>query len=107
MQGESMKKYIPTLALLLCSSAFSQSQNKEISVDLPIKCYPKETVMGELEKNFKEKIVFAGIEEQLNIPNVSSFLTLNQETETYTFGFYIPNRNIMCIVSSGMGAMAK
>jgi glutathione synthase/RimK-type ligase-like ATP-grasp enzyme len=98
-----MKKLLPTLLILFSSLSFAQSQNKETKIDLPVSCFDKNVVLKELSGTYGEKILFAGIDDMREVPNLSSFLALNKETETYTFGYYLPKNNMICIISAGNG----
>lgn len=99
-----MKKLLSTLLILFSSVSFAQSQNKETKIDLPVSCYDKDFVLKELSEKFGEKVLFAGIDDMREVKNLSSFLSLNKETETYTFGYYLPLRNMICIISGGTGS---
>ena len=106
-----MKSYKPALVALLASftvavSAFAQSpkeSEKKLDVDLPITCYDKDLVLESLRRKYSEVIYFAGIDDLHEIENMSSFLALNQETRTYSFGFLLPKKGLICMVSAGEG----
>jgi hypothetical protein len=108
-----MKKYTPALVALLASftiavsaSAFAQTSKqseRKIDVDLPISCYDKDLVLESLSKNYGEVVYFAGIDDLHEIENMSSFLALNRETMTYSFGFFLLKRGLICMVSAGEG----
>ena len=98
-----MKKLLPTLLILFSTLSFAQSQNKETKIDLPVSCYDRDVVLKELGEKFGEKVLFAGIDDTRDVDNLSSFLALNKETETYTFGYYLPKNNMICIISAGNG----
>lgn len=100
-----MKKILVVLMLLGCSIV--QAQNKPVEVNLKVKCFPKEFLIKELISNFKETIVFAGIEESLNIEGVSSFLFWNSKTETYTFTLHLAKPDLVCVVANGSGSIVK
>lgn len=90
-------------AVMLTFSTLVSAQNKDTKIDLPVFCYNKDVVLKELNEKFEEKVLFAGIDDTRDIENLSSFLSLNQETETYTFGYYLPKNKMICIISSGNG----
>lgn len=90
-------------AVMLTFSTLVSAQNKETKIDLPVSCYDRDLVLKELRERFEEKVLFAGIDDTRDVPNLSSFLALNKETETYTFGYYLPKNNMICIISSGNG----
>ena len=98
-----MKKLLPTLLILFSTLSFAQSQNKETKIDLPVSCYDRDIVLKELSERFGEKVLFAGIDDTRDVDNLSSFLALNKKTETYTFGYYLPKNNMICIISAGNG----
>lgn len=101
-----MKKFIAALLLLgaaMCVSA----QQKENTINLKIKCFERDRVIDILQKEFKEKVLFVGIDDQHGVQGVSSFLAHNAETETFTMGFHLTNSNLICILSTGSGSQVK
>lgn len=101
-----MKKYIAALLLLgaaMCVSA----QQKENTINLKVKCFERDRVIDILNKEFKEKVLFVGIDDQHGVQGVSSFLAHNAETETFTMGFHLTNSNLICILSTGSGSQVK
>lgn len=101
-----MKKFIAALLLLgaaMCVSA----QQKENTINLKIKCFERDRVIDILNKEFKEKVLFVGIDDQHGVQGVSSFLAHNAETETFTMGFHLTNSNLICILSTGSGSQVK
>lgn len=104
-----MKSYKPALVALLASftvtvSAQTPKQSeKKLDVDLPITCYDKDLVLESLRKKYSEVIYFAGIDDLHGIENMPSFLSQNKETRTYSFGFLLPKKGLICMVSAGEG----
>ena len=106
-----MKLYTPALVALLASftvtvSAFAQTSKqteRKVDVDLPISCFDKDLVLESLRKKYGEVVYFAGIDDLHEIENMSSFLALNRETNTYSFGFFLPKKGLICMVSAGEG----
>lgn len=101
-----MKKFIAALLLLSAAMCVS-AQQKENTINLKVKCYERDRVIDILNKEFKEKVLFVGIDQEHGVQGVSSFLTHNAETETFTMGFHLTNTNLICIISSGSGSQVK
>lgn len=98
-----MNKLIATL-LLLPSIALAQSRAPERPMTLTMQCFDRDIVIKELIQTHKEKIVFTGNNEE-KLQGSSSFVTYNAEKESFTVGIFVPSKNIICIVSSGYGAL--
>lgn len=84
--------------------AFAQNKSGETPLNLTMQCFDRDTVITELTQSYKEKVVFTGNNEN-KLNGSSSFLTFNPEKETFTIGIFVPNRNLICIVSTGYGAL--
>lgn len=101
-----MKKFIAA-TLLLSAAMCVSAQQKENTINLKVKCYERDRVIELLQKEFKEKVLFVGIDQEHGVQGVSSFLTHNVATETFTMGFHLTNSNLICIISSGSGSQVK
>lgn len=100
-----MKKILILMSLVFSAACFAQS--KPVEIKLPIKCYAKDVVLQGLEKDFKEKIIFAGIDDFHKMDDLSTFITWNSDTETFTVGLYSVKEEMICIVSGGFGNFIK
>lgn len=104
-----MKSYKPALVALLASftvAAAAQSSKqteRKVDVDLPVSCFDKDLVLESLSRKYGEVVYFAGIDDLHEIENMSSFLALNRETNTYSFGFFLLKKGLICMVSAGEG----
>lgn len=101
-----MKKVIAAI-LLLSAAMCASAQQKENTINLKVKCYERDRVIELLQKEFKEKVLFVGIDQEHGVQGVSPFLTHNVSTETFTIGFHLTNSNLICIISSGSGSQVK
>lgn len=84
--------------------AFSQNNTTETPLTHTMQCFDRDAVINELMSTYKEKVIFTGNNEA-KLKGSSSFLTYNEDKETFTIGIYVPNRNLICIVSTGYGAL--
>lgn len=101
-----MKKFIAAFLLLSAAMCVS-AQDKQTVINLKVKCYDRDRVIEVLTKEYKEKVLFMGIDQEHGAQGVSSFLAHNAETETFTMGFHLTNSNLICIISSGSGSQVK
>ena len=101
-----MKKYIAA-TLLLSAAMCVSAQDKQTIVNLKVKCYDRDRVIEVLTKEYKEKVLFVGIDQEHGVEGVSSFLSHNAETETFTVGFHLTQSNRICIISAGSGSIVK
>ncbi len=101
-----MKKVIAAI-LLLTAATLSFAQEKETTINLKVKCYERDRVIDVIHKEFKEKVIFVGIDEQHGVKGISAFLTTNPGTETFTMGFHLTSSNMICILSAGSGSLVK
>lgn len=84
--------------------AYAQTNSNQSPLTHTMQCFDRDVVINELVKTYKEKIIFTGNNED-KLKGSSSFLTYNEEKETFTIGIFVPSRNLICIVSTGYGAM--
>lgn len=101
-----MKKFIAA-TLLLSAAMCVSAQDKQTVINLKVKCYDRDRVIEVLQKEFKEKVLFVGIDQEHGVQGVSPFLTHNVSTETFTVGFHLTQSNRICIISSGSGSQVK
>lgn len=101
-----MKKIIAA-TLLLSAAMCVSAQQKDKVINLKVKCYDRDEVIEILRKDFKEKVVFVGIDQEHDVEGVSAFLSHNEQTETFTMGFHLTKTNLICILSSGSGSQVK
>ena len=98
-----MKQFL-IAAICVPIIAFAQNKSNETPLTHTMQCFDRDLVINELTKTYKEKIIFTGNNEN-KLNGSSSFLTYNEEKETFTIGIFVPNRNLICIVSTGYGAL--
>ena len=100
-----MKYIIPALLLsCLASAAFAQTQPKETRINIPVSCYDSNEAIKGLTQQYKEILIFVGVDDVNVTGEVRSFLTFNSETNTYTFGIHLQSSKMVCILSSGEGS---
>jgi hypothetical protein len=93
-----MWKILSTLAL--CIGLASTPAKSQTKVNLPVRCETPEIVANILEK-YQEKLVFIGLDNQHNVQNLNLSVFLNKETKTYSVFFTVPDKRLICVLSSG------
>lgn len=90
-----MKKIVAAIAFFVTLSA------QAATVNLPITCLS----LKELEKvlkQFKEEILFFGLDDIHGVQDLTVNIFMNKETRTYSIVVISPSTETVCVVSSGV-----